>query len=141
MALLERHQTNKPWQTDCVQWNGQVYRIASIFLWRLWISGQLQSYLSQDQQACPSKEGKLVFDPNHFFRKQNFHSQTTFRAPRYFYIKSDQYQATSKKDEILLQNNYLVKGTVVNYTGKIKLYHKDYGMIVHDNYLAEIPIQ
>jgi hypothetical protein len=35
----------------------------------------------------------------------------------------------------------LVKGTVVNYTGKIKLYHKDYGMIVHDNYLAEIPIQ
>ncbi len=57
------------------------------------------------------------------------------------FLIRDQYQGTSRKDEIMLQNHYLIKGALVKYLGKLKLYHTDYQMIVHDKYLEEIPAQ
>jgi hypothetical protein len=41
----------------------------------------------------------------------------------------------------MLQSNYFIKGALIKYSGKLKLYHTDYQMIVHDNYLEEIPSQ
>ncbi len=36
---------------------------------------------------------------------------------------------------MILQNNYLLKGAVIKYCGKLKLYHTEYRMIIHDKYL------
>lgn len=66
---------------------------------------------------------------------------STCKVIFYFNNIIDKYKGTNKKHEIILQNNYLIKGIVVKYTGKIKLYHTEYQMIVHDSYLNEVPMQ
>ena len=54
-----------------------------------------------------------------------------------YYLKEiDKYKGTGKKHDIILQNNYLIKGVIIKYTGRIKLYHTEYQMIVHDNFLS-----
>ncbi len=68
-------------------------------------------------------------------------SRNYFNYKVILFLIPDQYQSTSRKDEIMLQNHYLIKGALVKYSGNLKLYHTDYQMIVHDEYLEEIPVQ
>jgi hypothetical protein len=42
---------------------------------------------------------------------------------------------------VVKQSYFFVKGVLVKYTGKIKLYHTEYQMIVHENFLDGISIQ
>ena len=47
----------------------------------------------------------------------------------------DKFKATTKKDDVNLPINYFIKAVLVGFKGKLKLYHTEYQMIVHDDYL------
>lgn len=51
---------------------------------------------------------------------------------------SDKYDSSNKKEDIDIRDNYLVNVIAINYEGFLSMFHREYQILLHDEFYEEL---